>query len=563
MRFPMRPFVYCLILLQSSLHAADDRIVNVRSFKDRVKAGDWSPAIQAAIDSINKKNGYTAGGVVLIPAGTYRIDRSIVIGNKPAHWGLKLSGYGATLVGSKTLDKQKLIAPEKEEADKGVPILILKHPNAKGSEGASFCIEGLRFKREQRLKGIAISVPWKDVPKNVSFRNLKIHNQKIGIHIKFAWQFSFSDCLFRENDIGMMLQSHANNIGIVNCAFRRQHRHGLQIGPDRGQWASNGYHISGSIFESNKGYGILLRSAGQIKISGNYFEANGNGVGVNTPNGEVTIDTNLFYGIYGHGWQRNPFSDQAQIVLAGAKKVQLRNNHYARTTALFRRKRGGNLWEYVPRPKGPQGVPNDKVARAKRVAGYEYKVRSSGIFIAGRVSDGIVLDALPVVHHDALKSGLRAASHTGLSYYDYDPLTNTFSEKSLIQQSAADLAARQDRLRAGLAERMTLVKTQGARISLQLEVGHSWLAQSKFALARREYEKAYRMATPTQTHLRAAVTIEIAKSYMRERKYQDAVKTYQHALNIGPGGWRLGFAKKELARAKRLATKVKETANER
>ena len=546
----------CFVLLHGSVHAGSDRVVNVRSFKDRVKDGDWSRAIQAAIDSVNRKNGYTAGGIVLIPAGTYRIDHSIVIGTNPAHWGLQLRGYGATLVGSKKLNTQKLDAPEPEEADKGVPILILKDP--KGKEGASFCLEGLRFTREQNLTGIGISVPWKEVPKNVTFRNLKIHGQKIGVHIKFAWQFSFHDCLFRENDVGMVLQSHANNVGIVNCAFRRQHRHGLKIGPDRGQWGSNGYHISGSIFEANKGYGIVLYSAAQIKISGNYFEANGNSVGVFTPYGDVTIDTNLFYGTYGHAWQRNRFSDQAQVVLANTKQVQLRNNHYARTTALFRRKRGQNLWEYVPRPKGPSGVPNDKVLKPKREAGYEYKECVSGILVAGRISEGIVFDALPVVHHDALKSGIRAASHTGLSYYDYDPLTNTFSEKSLIPQSSKELAARRARLRAGLKERLALADSTGARVGLQIEIGRTWLLESNYTRARQAYDKALGFAAPDQTHIRAAVTIEIAKTYMQQRKYVEAVKIYQRALRIGPGGWRLGFARKELEKAKRLAKLTKD-----
>ena len=64
----------CSLLLQGAVHAADDRSVNVRSFEHRAKDGDWSRAIQAAIDSVDRENGYEAGGTVLFPAGTYRID---------------------------------------------------------------------------------------------------------------------------------------------------------------------------------------------------------------------------------------------------------------------------------------------------------------------------------------------------------------------------------------------------------------------------------------------------------------------------------------------------------
>ena len=45
--------------------------VNVRAFSHLVQAGDWSAAIQAAIDSVSGENGFDAGGTVLFPAGTY------------------------------------------------------------------------------------------------------------------------------------------------------------------------------------------------------------------------------------------------------------------------------------------------------------------------------------------------------------------------------------------------------------------------------------------------------------------------------------------------------------
>lgn len=539
---------------------APDRVVNVQSFKRLVKGGDWSSAIQAAIDFISKENGYEAGGTVLFPAGSYRIDRSIVVGGNPAHWGIRLLGYGATLIGGKQLDQQPLVEPEPEEKDKGVPMLVLKNP--KGQEGASYTIEGLRFKREQKANGVGISVPWKEIPKNVTFRGLKIHDQKVGVHIKYAWQFSFQDCLFRGNEVGMLLQSHGNNVGIVNCVFRRQHLHGLIIGPDRGQWGSNGYHISGSIFESNKGYGIHLLSAAQVKISGNYFEGNGNGIGVFTPYGEVTIDTNFFWGSYGHSWMRNPYSDDGHVVLAGTKKVQLRNNNYAGVTALFRRKERMNRWEYVPNPKGPEGVANDKVAKPAREPGYEYQERSSGIFIAGGLGAGMVFDTLPAVHHNALNKKLAAGSDTGLTYYQYDLLTNTFLRKSLITSSLPAESRTPASDRAAFTEKLQQAKSVDDRAWTQVKIGHTWLEENQFEKARQEYRQALKPVQPQNAHLRAAITIEIAKSFMKEKNFTAAASTYEDALRIGPGGGHLEFAKKEFDRARKLAELQKKAEKE-
>ena len=87
----------------------DDGRVDVRDFEDLVTNGDWSPAIQAAIDSVNPENGFSAGATVFFPPGTYRIDHSIVLGGNKAHWGLHLLGYGATLVGTRVLDEQPLV----------------------------------------------------------------------------------------------------------------------------------------------------------------------------------------------------------------------------------------------------------------------------------------------------------------------------------------------------------------------------------------------------------------------------------------------------------------------
>lgn len=240
--------------------------IDVRRFADRVRDGDWSPAIQAAIDAVREEDGFTAGATVFFPPGTYRVDRTLILGGDRAHGGLHLLGYGATLLGSMALDGQPLPYDEPEEKEAGVPILLLHKPP--GVEWADYVIEGLRFSRQQK-NGCAIAVPWNDVPKQTSFRRVIVQGQKIGVHIPYAWQFSFTDCSFRGNDVGMQIRSHGNHINIAGCEFRRNHHHGLVIGPDRGQWASNVQHISGCIFEANKGYGILLRSSAQTVLTGN------------------------------------------------------------------------------------------------------------------------------------------------------------------------------------------------------------------------------------------------------------------------------------------------------
>ncbi|MBC8875651.1 MAG: right-handed parallel beta-helix repeat-containing protein [Planctomycetes bacterium] len=408
--------------------------VNVRNFAHLVNDDDWSLAIQAAIDHVCKDNGFDAGGTVLLPAGTYRIDRPIVVGNKPAHWGLRLSGYGATMVGTPELDKQPLPDPEPEAKDKGVPMLVLKAPE--GIEGAGYCIEGLRLTREREpgssVTGVGISVPYKEVPKGTTIRNVKVHGQKVGVHVKFAWQIYFTDCIFRGNETGMIIQCHGNNIGITNCIFRRNHHHGLVIGPDRGQTASNAQHILNSIFEANKGYGILLLTSGQTMITGNYFEANGNDIGAMSA-WQTTIDTNFFWGSYGHGWEVNPYSDSANIVVGKARSLQLRNNQYSQVTAWFCRKEGTKRWEYAPRARGPHGVSEHKPRLPEKQPGYEYRELPCPILVVGTVwDDGNVFDALPLVHHKAAIRQPRVVRDSGLQYYEYDADTNEFVVKSLL-----------------------------------------------------------------------------------------------------------------------------------
>ncbi len=404
--------------------------VNLADFADRAEDGDWAPAIQAAIDAFSTGDPRVTGGVLVIPPGRYPVGRPIILGTDPGQWGLHVEGYGATLVGTAGLDAFEMGEREPEEAELGVPILIIH--GVEGIEGGNYCIEGLTFDREQRRNGIGISLPWgMGVAKNTTFRSVKVMGQKVGVHINHQWQVFFAECTFRGNERGMLIQNHGNNIGITNCTFRRNHHHGLVIGPDRGQTASNGQHISGSIFEANKGYGMLLLSSAQTVVAGCYFEANGNHIGVMTP-WQTTIDTNLFWGYYGHGWRSSDFPSNACVVVRGAKRLQMRNNHYAAVEAWFRRPEDGELWEYVPLPAGPQGVQQHSPPDPEQEEGFVYEQRPVPLLITGRFEGDFVLDALPEVHQDADVVTRRIAADRRLSYYEYNEATNRFEEHSLL-----------------------------------------------------------------------------------------------------------------------------------
>ncbi|MCP5458031.1 MAG: hypothetical protein H6971_00160 [Gammaproteobacteria bacterium] len=403
--------------------------VNISRFKDRVRDGDWSPAIQAAIDYVRPDNGYTRGATVLFPAGRYRIDRPLEIGNNPAHGGLHLLGYGAVLVGGSALDGQPLPSAESGMPLAGVPIVRLK--TVPEVEEAAYVIEGLSFDRENGPKGVGIAIPWAEIPKSTSFRSIKVFNQDVGIHILNAWQIYFSDCVFFSNGIGLKIQHQGNNISILNSVFRRNHYHGLVIGPDQGQAASNAQFIAGSIFEANKGYGILLSSNGQTQITGNYFEANGTGIGVMTL-WPTTIDTNFFEGYYGQGWRRTPFADNAHIVVDGARHLRLRNNTYNGVQAWFRRKPDGSRWEYLPPVEGPIGVTEHRPAPPLQEPGYEYQERPVTVLITGVFGGRHVFDTVPTLHQDARVETQRIGSDDGLHYFQYQPRTHTFIEKDLL-----------------------------------------------------------------------------------------------------------------------------------
>jgi len=67
------------------------------------------------------------------------------------------------------------------------------------------------------------------------------------------------------------------------------------------------------------------------------------------------------------------------------------------------------------------------------------------------------------------------------------------------------------------------------------------------------YEKAFLYPAADQLHLRAAIQMRIADSFMQEKAYADAEQAYAKALEIGPGGWHKGHCEENLQKARNLA----------
>jgi hypothetical protein len=397
----------------------------------------------------------------------------------------------------------------------GIPLLELWNPDSQ--EGAAYVVEGLTFTREsKKLVGVGIKIPAETVPKNVTFRDIKVHRQNVGVHINASWQIRFESCVIRGNRIGIWGRNHFNSVSLVNTTIRRQHLHGLVIGPNANQWGSSGIHIAGSIFEANKGYGILNQGGVQVAIVGNYFEANGNSIGIFSPFGNTTVDTNHFWGFYGHGWKMNRYggqvvSGQAHVIVS-SKNVQLRNNRYG---------------------------------------------SGRGIMVFG-LSGKNVFDAPPMIAEGVkLPRGTKVADSGGLGAYVCDADTGhfVFREFHLPTEDEA-LAERIRQARRKLATAASVedpVQRVSAQVAAQLEVGDVLLSAGDFDRARAEYHQAFQYPAKDQIHLRSSIQLKIADSYLEQKKYREAVEAYERAQKVGLGGWRIQHAAKNLEKARALA----------
>jgi len=528
----------CALVLGAGLpgHCADAEVaagvLNVRDFAGLVVDGDWSDAIQGAIDSVRAENSYEQGTTIHFPPGAYRVSKTLKLGKLPGHYGTRLSGYGAVLLGTKALDEQPLDHEARKAAlteakdqfsldalpgeldfegkNVGTAILELWCPPGPGTEGASFVIEGLTFDREQNGRGVGIKIPAETVPKNVTFRDIKVHAQNVGVHINHCYQIRFESCIIRGNQIGIWGRNHFNSVGILNSSIRRQHLHGIVIGPNVQEWGCTGIYVAGCIFEETKGYGILNAGGNAVSIVGNYFEGVGNSIGVLTPYWSTSIDTNSFQNFYGYGWNINKHrgqvvADKAHIVV-DSPNVQLRNNKY-------------------------YGQP---------------------ILVFG-VGAGSTFDAQPVVAPGAgLPDGLKVGDSAGLGAYVYSALTEEFAHTPFVVPTQSPDEVLLSRV---VAARKALAEAQSAddKVSAQCRLAGIWLEQGDFAQARQEYAKAFLYPAADQLHLRAYIQMMIADSYMQEKDYAGAVAAYEKALGIGPGGWHRDHCDEGLAKARELS----------
>ena len=510
--------------------------VNVKDFSRLAADGDWSPAIQAAIDHVSARNGYENGATILFPPGTYRVHQTIRLGKDRAHSGVRLSGYGAVLLGTKTLDTQPLNYDERMKkatgephdafpgeldfdgkTNVGVPILELWGPP--DFEWANFVIEGLTFDREAAGQGVGIKIPAETVAKNVTFRDVKVYRQNVGVHVNYSWQIRFESCQICLNKIGIWGRNHFNSVSIVNCEIRRQHLHGVVIGPNVNQWGCTGIYIAGSIFEEIKGYGILNAGGNAVTIVGNYFEMVGNGIGVLTPYWSTTIEGNAFLAFYGHGWNINKHrgqvvADKAHVVI-DAPDVQLRNNKYY-----------GN-----------------------------------GVLLFG-LGAKTVLDTLPAVAEGVkFPPGAKVADAGGLGAYVYYADTGNFVFREFHvpseDEALAERIRQAKRKLAIAAEEKDRVSRINAQVAAQMEIGDVLVSAGDFDRARVEYQQAFQYPAKDQLEWRSTIQTAIADSYMKQKKYREAAAAYEEAQKIGLYGWRVEHVKTNLKQAKDLAEREK------
>ena len=562
--------ITCVLLLgvAEQARAATAGDVSVRDFSTLTAGDDWAPAIQAAIDHVSSANGFERGATVYFPPGIYRVGRTVILGRNREHHGTRLLGYGAVLVGTKALDAQPLDYDERKRAfekantreskfaltalpgeldfsgkNVGPAILELWQPSRGASpapevlrpstyEGMSLVLEGLTFHREAKTTGVGVKIPAEHVPKNITFRSVVIHNQNVGIHVNHCYQIRLESCTLRGNTIGIWGRNHFNGISISNSSIRRG-IHGVIIGPNEGTWGSSGIYIAGCVVESLQGYGILSRGGNQVTIVGNYFEANANHIGVETPYGYTTIDTNFFGAV---SWSNREYNRIGDTVVSGVAHIVVNSQNV--------------------------------LARANR---YYTRGDSLAILVFG-LSGKNVFDVLPAVAEDAkLADGFKAGTADGLGAYVYDAVAGKFEmrafsfrteqelaqEKQLREQRKSAVAARERAVaEKKLAEAKAKKMTVAERVEAQLDIGAARLAAGDYVGARAEYRKAFTFLKRSHRHIRAAIQTTIADSYMKEKDYAEAIKAYTRAREIGPGGWRIKHVAANLTQARELAAKA-------
>ena len=379
-------------------HGGGADVVNIKDFAHLVDGEDWSPAIQAAMDSVCVENGYKHGATIHFPPGAYRIDRTLYMGRKTGSHGMRLSGYHAVLLGTKTLDAQpsgyearkKALAESEDPGDvsylhslageldfdgvyTGIAILEIWRPDeapvSYWQEGTSYVIEGLTFSRENEGNGVGIKIPvprpGRACPKRMVFRDVKVYRQNVGFLSNYCWQIRIETCSFRHNQYGIWGRSHFNAVSVINTEVRRIGKHGLVIGPNYGDWGSSSVFIAGSIFEAIRGYGIANYGGLQVVITGCYFEADGNSIGVFSKYGKTTIDTCHFWGAFGKprhghgtivkGTEHEFYGDVSVVnrahLVINSTDVVLRNNNYRQVKPMMVfGLRGRNSFDTTPLP---------------------------------------------------------------------------------------------------------------------------------------------------------------------------------------------------------------------
>ena len=237
--------------------------------------------------------------------------------------------------------------------------------------------------------------------------------------------------MIENNRIGIWGRNHFNSVSIVNSTIRANRLHGIVIGPNASQWGSTMTYIAGNIFESNQGYGILNAGGNQVIIVGNYFEANSNDVGIFTPHGTTTLDTNWMHGSR-RNWKNNVVRGQnvsniARIVADCGSKVITRGNRYhcgdGVVLLVFGEMRTGSSFDVIPSvAKGITLNDNHMVAASDQLGAYVYDASRGEYIFKAFAFQCLDLNAQKPADAEA-KDHASAKYVCDICFHSYDPKT--------------------------------------------------------------------------------------------------------------------------------------------
>ncbi len=240
-----------------------DVAINIKEYEYLVDDGDWSFALQTALNESADE-----GAVIFIPhkikiSQTIKFPMSSISSNK-----LK----SITILGNmKNLETGKLDGDSEGHSVidfTGNGLLFdLTGDHSEVNSSVSFIDIALHGHDVVNSKAIEIHNARKTLMRNVLIRNFDS-----GITIKGYVYYSHFDLIkvLYSQTLGMLVQGVLSGSQISNCQFSKtSNGHGLDI-----QYGGNGFVITSCYFEQNTGAGVRLYSTEQVTLAHCYFEHN-------------------------------------------------------------------------------------------------------------------------------------------------------------------------------------------------------------------------------------------------------------------------------------------------